>query len=482
MSAIGDYIHYYKRNYRKYGTNLPGTFPSENYNSVISKIKKDISQSNKAQASAANAKKIEDEYNRIFYNKNSDRAAVAFRNELEKKIQESLDKQYSIAAGRFDFDSFTIEETDLQRQLTIAVEKTRESFRITEARKENTVRELLNKTDKLLRLLDSNEFKSIQGIQRELTNARNEINIIRNKMKSQLNFANDSVSFDYSDVQTINKVIQEFNRVPSLYNQNQFLFEWLVPFIGLKIGNIAKEELQEYMEQLIASLNSDSDIVKVEMDIQELIAKKVKLLDIEIPMDHVTIKTTTGRESTDVNITYSDKPNMATPAVRQAKEPSGRDIILLNQESLYSILYFNNKYNFSNHYLNIVTKARKKQRFENDSILEANRILKSLILNNINASSLKDYIVLSNPSKSKVEVYSLETLLYILQDRMLNSRGRYSNIIDLKNSFSIPQKWSKVSKEDRIKNVISSVQKTRVSGRINKGEFKTYLSLLRRYK
>lgn len=482
MSMLGDYIHFHKRNYNYWGTNQVRTSKGEDWNTIAAQAKEEITSANKVQSYIAEAKRLQEVYNNLFYAKDFELKGTRFRGELERAIQEALDRQYKLAAGRFNPESLSVDETELQRQFVNAVEKTKERYGTLERKKEMTAKQLMETVDKLILLLNQTEFKSILEAENEINRVKAEIRKIRSRIVAET--AGESTTLAaVEDVQTIDSIIQEFNRVPSLYDQNQLLFEWILPFVGLRLDYVAKDELIKEMNNIMNEFNSYSENIRMELDLTELGQRKARIVDINASFDNISITSSSTTNESTISISYTDKNNtILYKEPLEQKKFKGKDIELLSQESLYDILSANNSYNFANHYLNVVTRALNQEP-NKAQVLQANRLLKGLVLANQVGDRIFDdkYLVINDTKKKKIYVYSLRVLLYILQVHVTKDNSRYSNIVSLNNNTVITQRWRKKGKELRIKTLLENVRKHKIDVTLKGSDFNGYLSLLRGY-
>ena len=310
--------------------------------------------------------------------------------------------------------------------------------------------------------------------------------MIENNLQAQIDAAEGSsikISNTTKDAQTLNAIIQEFNRTPLLYNQNGLLFEWILPFIQFQTAALAKEELAKAMEELA----SDSKVILGDslMTVQSPDLKNAKLTDVDIITNNVKMKTFTTKSKTDVVITYTDNQKQLQKKNVSAKNISNPHVKLVNNTSLYRILTLSNSYNFATHYLNVVTSA-KGQRSTRSQIMQANRLMKALILKlgaeGYDANNSAELLIVNNNTEGHIYVYNLKALVYIIQDTILKNKGQYSNIVDMDDSFTINQTFDEKSADKRIVKVIQSTQNVKLTAALNASMLNSYLGLLKTYR
>lgn len=472
MSALGNYIHFHKANYRTWGTNKTGKYTSSTNNKISMVPLASYFNQSEIQQLAREAKYLEDQYNKLFYPKYSPSAkGAAFKKNLEQIIQKKLDKEFGSVAGTFNSQTLSVNRNELYTQLNNAIRETKERLGTAKISKNNTANNLLKQTELMYKILNQQEFQNIAEIQSKIEEAKCQLNNIKNRLLVEINEMGGNAKIqDVEDIETLSNIIQEFNRVPLLYKQNRAAFEWLAPFIKIQTTSIAKKDLAKTMKSLASSK------VKVEIDPDN--EQKEGDLDIEIDSE-VNIKTFTSDNNSQIVINYKDSQAKMQERNIIAKniKTGSTEIQFLNQTSLYQLLTLSNTYNFANHYLNIVTAA-KGQTSSMEDILEANRLLKSSILSSaIENYNSVSFLVINDYKKRKIFVYSIKLLLYMIDEALLQGNNRYSNIITLKEDYTIPNDW-----EDtvaiRIGKVLTNTRNKKVSGTITPGMFNAYKNAL----
>lgn len=466
MSALGNYVHYYKFNYNKWGTNLPNTSKSIDTQTSFSAFKETLTNTNQIKSYIEEAKYLEKRYNKLYYNKDTSALAIDFRKRLEKIMQDNLNKQYGAQAGNVSLIDLTVEETELYKKLSQAIADTQKQIKVLELTKETTVKQLLNSVDKLIMLLNNNNFKNISEIENHISYITSELQNIKSRF---LNITPTELVFknEYNNIETINSIIREFNRVPSLYDQNNKLFSWLLPFIGLNLSSIAKSTLKQEMIKIQDLFGGD---ITIELD--DL--SGVNITDIDISMEHINIKTISSLDETTVNITYTDKESLKTKKIIPINLIP--DIQLVKDKSLYDILNLANINDFANHYLNVVTKAGR-QASSSEQVLQANRLLKSFIVG-LGADGNSDFIIINDSTKKEIKVYSVKAIILLLQEKIVTS-NKFGSEINLGVQHTrIAHRWSPVSKEERIKKILDVTKKRKINAMLDSSNFKQYIKLI----
>lgn len=488
MSMIGDYVHFHKQNYKEWGINQKGTTPSETWSDTAASFKENMNIATQIRELMQEAQALEKQYNELFYpdkNKVTEQTAN-FKSAMEAVVQKKLDEEFGLMAGRFNSSNLTVDSTELYEQLREAINSTRERIGIAEIKKIQTAQQLLNQVNLMYDILNDNQLKNVKAAQNKISQAKNQLKMIENNLQAQIDAAGGSsikISNITKDAQTLNAIIQEFNRTPLLYNQNGLLFEWILPFIQFQTAALAKEELVKAMEELA----SDSKVILGDslMTVQSPDLKNAKLTDVDIITNNVKMKTFTTKSKTDVVITYTDNQRQLQKKNVSAKNISNPHVKLVNNTSLYRILTLSNSYNFATHYLNVVTSA-KGQRSTRSQIMQANRLMKALILKlgaeGYDANNSAELLIVNNNTEGHIYVYNLKALVYIIQDTILKNKGQYSNIVDMDDSFTINQTFDEKSADKRIVKVIQSTQNVKLTAALNASMLNSYLGLLKTYR
>lgn len=488
MSMIGDYVHFHKQNYKEWGINQKGTTPSETWSDTAASFKESMNIATQIRELMQEAQALEKQYNELFYpdkNKVTEQTAN-FKSAMEAVVQKKLDEEFGLMAGRFNSSNLTVDSTELYEQLREAINSTRERIGTAEIKKVQTAQQLLSQVNLMYNILNDDQLKNVKAAQNKISQAKNQLKMIENNLQAQIDAAGGSsikISNTTKDAQTLNAIIQEFNRTPLLYNQNGLLFEWILPFIQFQTAALAKEELAKAMEELA----SDSKVILGDslITVQSPDLKNAKLTDVDIITNNVKIKTFTTKSKTDVVITYTDNQRQLQKKNVSAKNISNPHVKLVNNTSLYRILTLSNSYNFATHYLNVVTSA-KGQRSTRSQIMQANRLMKALILKlgaeGYDANNSAELLIVNNNTEGHIYVYNLKALVYIIQDTILKNKGQYSNIVDMDDSFTINQTFDEKSADKRIVKVIQSTQNVKLTAALNASMLNSYLGLLKTYR
>lgn len=466
MSALGNYVHYHKKNYRQWGINQIGTAVGESWSDIVRQAKAEVKSSLDIQKAINDAKYIEELYNNLFYPKKLNSNNIKFKAALEKAMQEKLEEQFGLQAGKFNAETLSTDPTNLQERMQTAISKAKKTIADVKLEKDTTVKTLLSKIDSLYQVLNYEGFQSVPEAKIGIEKAKQELDNIAKRFQDQLiknGGKNPLVNLESKDVQTIRSIISTYNRIIPLHNQNGDLFEWLLPFLSINIDAIGKDALAKEMMKMASDPSVILGDANLSIDIPDLL--NVELKDIDITTNNVQIKTTSSRSKTDVVISYIDEAGEKQISNVSAKNVKKLHAKIVNNISLLRVLLFSQTKDFGTHYLNMVSAAGKEKSAES-KIIQANRIVKSLLIKlgaeGYVEGNKADLLIVNEQAKKKIHVYSMKVLIYYIQNGILNNNGKYADIIkELKDNETFLQEFNEDSKEKRIANLIRNVSDKR---------------------
>lgn len=479
MSAIGDYVHFYQQNYITHGINKIHDTPSQKWNDAVVAFKNNLNISNEISVLMQQAKALQDQYNDLFYNHSNDNAD--FTAALQQFVQQKLDQKFGLMAGNFNSSNLSVDRTELYGKLKKAIDSTRKKIGKINLDKNMNLKTFMNRINVLQSLLEQNQFNNIAEIQPQLSNAKAELKQVAQEInKMILDGGGKSIITD-NDIkfQKIANIIQQFNRVPLLYNQAGDLFEWVLPFIQLQSSNLAKQAMVQKMNELAKERVQGDTYIKIEMP--DLLDNS--LVDQDIIMDRINISTISTRSKTDVIISYIDNQNQLQTKNVSAKSITGKHIKLAQETTLYRTLLLSQDYNFATHYLNMVSGSSQGGWADSAQIYQANRLIKGLILKlgaqGYDANNPSELLIVNNRKEAHIYVYNLKALVYLIQKAMVQ-QGKYTNLIrGMSDNYKINQIYQKEGPSSRILNIIRETQNVKITAILSGAALNQYLNLLR---
>ena len=481
MSAIGDYIHFHQKNYITHGINQLHDSPSEKWGDAVAAFKNELNISNEIQNLMQQAKYLESQYNDLFYGNNSSSDNTDFLKTLQEFVQNKLDEKFGLMAGTFNAKNLSVDRTELYTKLKKAIDSTRKKIGKINLDKDITLNSFMNKINQLQLLLQQDQFKNISEIQPKLNEAKTELNTITKNIEKMINEAGGKGKINNDDINFLKlaNIIQQFNRVPLLYNQAGDLFEWILPFIQLQSSNLAKQAMVEKMNELAKEKVQGGTYIKIEMP--DLLDNQ--LVDEDILMDRINISTISTRSKTDVVISYKDNNNQIQTRNVSAKSITGKYIKLAQETTLYRTLLLSSDYRFATHYLNIISGSPEGGWADASNIYQANRLIKGLILKlgaqGYDTNNPAELLIVNNRKEAHIYVYNLKALVYLIQNAMIET-GKYTNLIKgMPDNYKIQQKYQKDGPSTRILNIIRETQNVKITANLNGSALNQYLALLR---
>ena len=338
----------------------------------------------------------------------------------------------------------------------------------------------MNKINQLQSLLQQNQFKNIAEIQPRLNEAKKELTVVAKNIEKMINQAGGKNKITNDDVNflKVKNIIQQFNRVPLLYNQAGDLFEWVLPFIQLQSSNLSKQAMVQTMNELVKQVQGDTYI---QVDMPDLLDNE--LIDEDILMDRINISTISTRSKTDVIISYTDNKNQLQTKNVSAKSITGKHIKLAQQTTLYRTLLLSQNYRFATHYLNVISGSNKGGYADNSQIYQANRLIKGLILKfgaqGYDINNPSELLIVNNRKQAHIYVYNLKALIYLIQKAIIND-NKYTNLIQgMPDSYKIDQIYQNDGPSTRILNIIRETQNVKITANLNSSALNQYLNLLK---
>jgi hypothetical protein len=221
-NILGNYVHYNQNNYKNFGINRINEDPSENWSQAVANLKSQLNVSNDLVSLMTEAKELEDLYNSLYYDSgDSDAQSIKFRNAMHQAANEMLQENFGLMAGKFNPDTIGVDSTDSYNKLRAAIKKTRDNIKKIELFKENESNNIIgNKLIQLNNLLNEDAFKNLDFAKARIEEAKKIIFSIQNTISKD-----SGVKITSQNIESLNKIINEFNRDPLLYNQAGDLFE-----------------------------------------------------------------------------------------------------------------------------------------------------------------------------------------------------------------------------------------------------------------
>ena len=492
MSAVGDYIHYYKEHYNEYGISRindsgnKGKTWEEVSTNILSQINRDKTKLIEEQEIA---KKLQEELNKIFYPEKSggDKKAQKYKERMITFINNLLLQKYGIAAGKIKSADWSVDETTLSQQLLAQTKAMEEKIKVDMVSAKSKKSTLLSRINFLLEILNKRQGmqNSVELIE-QIVKAKEELKRIENIINI------DGEKLSETDIESLNKMIRIWDRSYPLANQNGISFEWLIPLAMRKGKRLVKKSTTEMIEK--ASAGEGTSPIKYIGFSKNSLEENNNDQNITVHTENMQLETTSVRNKTDVILKY-DLGEGEQSYNLSLKNEQSLGAKLVDDTNLGNVLTFSyaagygsDMVYFATHYLNIVTVAgeTKKNWSEQGVRKNANKIVQGLILKvaaeGYDIKNAAQFLVINNRAESKIYVYSIKLLIHILSDD--NQRlGNFIKGID--ENYSIQQVFEggKDNKEEgirqRIAGIIKKVNETKIQVALSGGDLQKYADYLK---
>lgn len=451
MSAIGEYIHYYKRNYFSYGTKRTEgsrTFGAVDFGKVIT----DKRRSMKESFQVAYKDKFKEEYQstlNYLYGSSvlqGEQLAENTEKELKEEFQKILQEKFPDII--IDYSTFSVVSKDIESfgglkkfnlkdsQLSFGsierkIQQLKNIFQQENLKNRYSEQELIKKQQLLSKVVAME--KSLYE-QAKLKNSWNKMYVrLGNVSKSKgfginLNKANKK---QQTFIQDLNQLIDFVNGVKKS-NINGMLGELSAAVAGAKMTGVAVSNLRNYLtEAIVGNQTSYSQYVKVNFSDEFVDMEKLATRgwSYNTKDGNVTVSKPT-QDKVDIKITTPE--GIKTLSVKNYNLRRGNaQISLVTGMSLLSIIQNENQEDFINHYFNITSSRQgdKNLYYVATARTQMHQLMRDIILVNaltgLNISktmkggqqakkeqTVADYFVINDNSQpGKFKIYSMSELL-----------------------------------------------------------------------
>lgn len=473
MSAITEYIHYYQSNYDTWGINRKNTIKSGTMEAAFSQMRNQLRDDNELKKLLQQAQDIEKAYNDLFFPK----TPTQFSKMLQEVAEEALKQQFGTAAGKVNAENFNVESTKLSSDYKKKIKQIREKIKIENLKQQATAKQMLNTIDQLSQILLNLEGTNSTVLKNRILQAKNKISQIKNKIKKQWGL--DNITFK-DDIDTLNKLIQQFNRSFTWYNQRGDLFEWMLPLIKLKGTNLAGDELKKVMKSLIGANNLGAASTEIQLpdflNLEEPESENINTKKFKMQIVNV-------RNKTDVIIEFPIENGEYKNINVSAKSVSGKHVKLVDETSLYRVLVFSQNYDFIKHYLNIISWSNNGGRASEQDIINANKLVKALIMQlaaqGFDLNNPAELLIMHNIKEKKINVYNIKALIYKIKEQIVSKNNfRYNNLIKgFDDRYTINQPFEDTVQQ-RLVFLFNEINKQKITAHIYGTQLNDYLKIL----
>ena len=493
MAKIGDYVHYYWRNYRYYGTNKPNKQPSmtlqESHN-----LQKDLvnSQLSKVIEGGLNKQELNQLEQTLNYMTGKqvggkDPSEDSNIKNLQQALKEVMEEDYKNKLGKINWSKWDVEglglklkkgeEQTVKSMKKISIEDNilfstierkvgillslQKQLNEKAANKEGTSTYTLNS---LINKIDA-EFERLKQLEGFGQRGRKKILVSNKKNRSPLYINNTTL------VDDINRVCALLaNNTGSLANQKGDLFEYGIAATKAFLANAGVEELKEEMRKNQKGGDSSYTITDFGNFMSGVNAKSLGLTVSENSEGgRYYFSTRASQGKLDVFLDWDSKP-VRISAKNKALYPGSHDIGLVSGTPLTYLIQDSNPV-FINHYLNLavnhieeVESERTKSLNIIKETIKQTLLLKALTGNTFGRFSQRVNVFVINDNRTNnggVQVFGVDELIkktMMNTDRYLSILGGKTDIVKLR----FANEFSPISPYDRINTLIRQVYNTKI--------------------
>lgn len=485
MSALGDYVHFHKKNYEKYGINPPrDKGPSADFSSTIAEVRNQLNNIAEINISVNKANELAKQYNDLFYKQTNDGKILEFRKQLEIALNEKLKERFQDLAGEVSMTDFSVksgQNSILQFNDAFSTIKGQTKG----AQKQGHITYAGKLLKKLQTIVDT--LTQQMGVSKNSVQLQNELSNLHTQLSSVIADINSKITEQGSkrlmlgpndtNILTIQALIKEYSKIDLNLQKGQ-VFEWALSSINANIQELADTELLESMRRVMGA----NVIGDASYDVKMKDFKDFKYNEnIRFSLSDIKAGNKPIRSKIDVTITEGSGVQGAISA-KNTTHPNW--IAIVKDTTLYNILTLTHSYDFANHYLNVIVKTKSESNTSSASNLtEANRLIKGLALQSALVGYLDDkpdFLVVNDANNKKINVFSMKALLYLIQQDVINGKQDFP-VEGINNNTSILQQWEDkdVGGADlRISKVLSKLSDFKVSAHLNASIFDSYAKLL----
>lgn len=509
MSFIGDYVHYYKKDYLQYSItqNTPTSF---NPNQVLEEQLRDIKRmlEEKYKHEKFDFAGIEDQLNFYFYNINNTHLENNMTDEQFQQVHNAI--MAKINAGLVKIDPFTlssavnkggIDEKALQQQIQLrdkkiktieqwassVLEYDRKAQKQHKEIKKSTIENRILFIEKAILLTDS-------------TNLIEQLNVLKTSWGELQNAAPGAKQFSRADKDTanililINELIKNFKMGSSTLHG--LYAEYIVEFTNMLAQNKATKTFTEIVNDFSASLNEMGKKTKGQSTSRKaLLASNFShdFVDLNIVVDNNPkwrvqdeangnyIYAAGTQDKVDVDIAFQDFIIPASVKNYNFNNPIS-DMHFLEGRSILTLLQDNST--LLNHYLNIAA-PHGDSNFDNKLIAKSNEVMKLSILlkaleggvyalsgKGVKQTEKAEIIVINDNTQGKFRVFSLSWILDKVENKVneLVKTGEFDTL-RLYNNWAGGKKHEYKSAKVRISKMLAQLHGLKVSVSIPKEIF-----------
>lgn len=489
MSAIGNYVHLDKENYKRYGIVRIGENGDTNPSQRLNDIKNQIIKNHKNNILVGQAKDLENKYMKILYPDLQDKLMNEIKKQILDKIEQDLNKEFNKNDANYsigeDLSVIINNKEDLRSIFSKLTNSTQAQYTQLTKVKSETVKKLRDDIKKIETFINENiiniskQSKSytFQEQQQIIAQINKDLEKIKKKLEDTKILASKRVP---SVVEAINKFINYYNGInTTVSNQLGYVGEYFFALANLLADDTAKEKIDETVFESAKNVMTGKakDLFGYRPGYGLVEEKEIKD---ENGFDVIKVRISKTRKPDIQGTIFLENEKKELKEVNtnlSVKNSGGTTIKLTDETNLYDILNYIRNMDFVNHYLNIVTVTKDKEvkRTKWDgtpSIKDMNNAVAAyaleIALQGYSNQNAANFLVINDIKNRQIHVYSIPVLLQIYQNKIINGEYGYSSDIKgISSNFIIKQKREETVKE-RLGIVLKNLQDTKITVKVSK--------------
>ena len=380
MSAIGDYIHLYAKNYTKYGTERPRgnhTASSSNtsrMNAVLSKRQELIKRMEGYRKAEADTAALEASLNKLIDTLGSgtstknDLTGSRTSGDFREILSAILGERFADLANEIDaldFSNINVKPHGAAGSSGIAPIKSRGHYESTGRNYENEIKTKVNQLNTIIKNLEQN----LQNIKSDNLSAltvlsqnldkliKDDYKWLMQQITSLPGSRGKRSTTEQNLVNQLNDAIEIYAPLFGVNAEKGAFFEDVVPIVGDMIQSLAINGSNQQIRDAVKSISSKANSqVKVQLSDQFF---NPGMLSKGFQNIFQTIKY--SNDKIDIEMDYRGKPIQASLKNLNLKSNwQSKNITVTSGNSLLQLLQDENSNDFINHYLNLFAEHRAK--------------------------------------------------------------------------------------------------------------------------
>lgn len=462
MAGIGDYVHYYAKNYLNYGTTKENAFNM--WKSQKGAIR-NKANSNRSPLTKAEREELQLAISSIIKSAPGEDSKIA---SAQYMVENLIVKEFDDAARRLNWDTGNMEwEDDEKNRVLGKLHRSRNETKQLEL----DLKKTLDKANKLKTIMENYigvpSAKDAQRLRHDMKDLQALIRQTERKMKARVKQQGwtwqTPEMTDLQLMQNINRLIETYAAYPNINTQKGYALEAIIAMAPYVAQEMAIEEAAKQI--------SGGQHEKVEIDSKRF----ADFLQLEVGNNvFAEISGSSSQGKVDVRLNWNNK--IAKISAKNVNLSSGHAWVhIVSGSSLLFLLQDTNTI-FLNHFLNLMAEhpdnsiALKEKRQQILTEVKLILFYKALSGNSYKRSSADTFIINDNSSKSGVRVYCINDIVQSVLNSgstqnisITNTAGTSINNIRFQNTWIDGDESGK----NRITNLLLFVHQQKINVKFN---------------